>query len=269
MKTALTAPTTFYVALTGNDANDGLTPATAWGTLQGAWHNMKAGYDFADQPVTVQLANGIYRQGLGATGSIVGQSGAGGLIWKGDESNNENVIVSPIPAGNPFSAAFGACYSIHGIAMDSAGVVPAGADLIAVGQFSAVNIRNVTFYNGVGNGHMAIAFHGHITVEQPGYKIKGGGQYHLNVGSCGTIYYTTDGNPGLVSVTTTGQPSFTVFASATDCGVINCQAVAFNGGAEGRTFQVSNCGVITTRNGNPNYFPGMISGTATTGGQYD
>lgn len=274
-RTALAAATTFYVSTTGNNANDGLTALTAWETLQGAWQNMQGGYDFAGNVVTVQLANGIYRGGLNATGPILGLSGAGSLIFKGDMTNNNNVIVSPW-LGNPFAAAYGAMYSIHGIAMDSAGVAPTphnpngGADLISVGQFSAVRIKQVTFHNGVGNGHMAVAFGGNITIDQPGYTIIGGGQYHITAGAGGTIYYDTDGITGLITIQNSHMPTFTAgFACANGCAVINAQGLSFTGGAYGPTYLAKNNGIIDTRNGNPNYFPGMIAGTVASGGQYN
>src|SRR5437868_13802362 len=52
------APTTFYVATNGNDANDGLTLATPWLTFAHAMAVIGGQIDFSGQPNVLQLVAG-------------------------------------------------------------------------------------------------------------------------------------------------------------------------------------------------------------------
>lgn len=266
-RTVLTGPTTFYVSPAGADTNDGLTPATAWKTLQRAWNALQTQYDFGLQIVTVKIADGTYTGGMNGTGVMLSQPGAGGLIFEGNMTTPANVLISPA-AGNPFSAAYGACFTVQGMRLQAA--AGNGADLIVAGQGGWINIGDkMEFGNPGGQGHLVACFGGRIVVLK-GYKILAGGQYHMSAGDGGSIYYNTDGQPGLIACHNPNMPTFAAaFACAINGGIINCQAVTWGGGAYGPTFLAKNNGVISTYNGNPNYFPGMIAGTANTGGQYN
>jgi hypothetical protein len=56
----LTAATTFYVATTGNNANDGRTSATAMLNFQSVINRLYTEYDLNRQTVTIQIAAGTY-----------------------------------------------------------------------------------------------------------------------------------------------------------------------------------------------------------------
>ncbi len=56
----LTENTTFYVATTGNDSNNGFTIGTPWLTLQHAVDYIGQNYDAGDNFITIQIADGTY-----------------------------------------------------------------------------------------------------------------------------------------------------------------------------------------------------------------
>lgn len=272
-RTVLSAPTTFYVSPTGNDANDGLTPSTAKWSLQATWDMLLNSYDLGGRAVTLKLADGSYSNNgaLYAHCALPGQAGANVYV-EGNLSNPAAVYLG-VQSGNPLACAFGGAVTIRGMKLETS-----NADHIVAGQGGHVIVDGALIFGAAGGqGHMVACFGGNITVRGThkvdthyAYKIVGGGQYHMSAGDCGSIYFNTDGQPGLISVYLPSPPAFTAaFACAQNDGVINCQAVAFSGGASCRTYQVKNNAVISTYNGNPNYFPGNVAGIANTGGQYN
>lgn len=62
--------TTFYVAPNGNDANDGLTPTTAFQTGQGAINAIKDRY-ISEDMIKLQFADGVYPNGMLFDGSYI------------------------------------------------------------------------------------------------------------------------------------------------------------------------------------------------------
>jgi hypothetical protein len=75
----LTAPQTYYVnTATGNDANNGLTPTTAFKTLQRA-ANQSTLYNLNGFNVTINVADGIY--GQVQCGMV---NGSGGIYFVGN-----------------------------------------------------------------------------------------------------------------------------------------------------------------------------------------
>src|SRR5262249_18656829 len=60
----LSAAATYYVAPAGNDANNGLSAAAPFATIQHAL-NVVSGLDFNRNPVVIQLADGTYNQTVG------------------------------------------------------------------------------------------------------------------------------------------------------------------------------------------------------------
>jgi hypothetical protein len=61
------------------------------------------------------------------------------------------------------------------------------------------------------------------------------------------------------------------FANAVTTGVIVAPGASFSGaaGASSLIYSATLNGVIETDSGNPNFFPGNVSGTTATGGQYN
>lgn len=88
-RTRLTASTIYYVSTTGSDSNDGLTPATAWATLQHAVDFVANTVDLGGFNLTVQLLTGTYS---GAIQNGV-PDGSGYLIVQGDTVTVSNTVV--------------------------------------------------------------------------------------------------------------------------------------------------------------------------------
>lgn len=141
-RTILTTPTTFYVSTAGSDVTGVGSLANPWFSRSHAYNTLQSKYDLGGQTVTVQLANGVYTDSLQATGPLVGQNGAGGLIFTGNTADATQVVIRPAAlTGYAFSAAFGAQYQVQFFTID---MINSSADGIVVGQKSSINIGFAT-----------------------------------------------------------------------------------------------------------------------------
>lgn len=133
----LSAPLTVYVSTVGNDTTGDGTAGNPYRTRQKAYNNLASNYDLAGFTVTIQLADGIYTDSFQTYGNqIVGQNGAGGIIFNGNSSTPSNVIIRPNNGlGYAYGAAFGASYTIQNQAID---MINSAADGVSVGQKSAI-----------------------------------------------------------------------------------------------------------------------------------
>lgn len=89
LRTVLTANTTFYVATTGSDSNDG-SSGSPWATLQHAFDFIGANIDGAGFNPTIQMADGSY---AGATVSAFAAN-TGRTYILGNASNNAAVTIT-------------------------------------------------------------------------------------------------------------------------------------------------------------------------------
>jgi hypothetical protein len=116
----LTAPRNWYVnGATGNDSNDGMSPGTAFATIQHA-------IDTASQWNLAGFSIGIYVADYTAYApfSCKPAGGAGGIMIQGNPSNPGNVQVGG--AGTAINITAGDQYTINGLHVSSTG--PVGAD---------------------------------------------------------------------------------------------------------------------------------------------
>jgi hypothetical protein len=96
------------------------------------------------------------------------------------------------------------------------------------------------------------------------YTISGNSAAHLQTNYGGEIQYGAS-----VAVTVTGTPAFsTAFANAAVASTINAFLATYSGVATGNYYNVASNAVINTQGGGPTFFPGSITGTSSTGGQY-
>ncbi len=110
---------TFYVALTGNDSNDGRTPATAWRTIQHAATQTYNFYTTNGQPCSISVFSGQYQElcpiklgkyvvleGMGGLGSVwvlpdtTSDKGYGVAKSKDGSTNNANSEVFQMNNGS-------------------------------------------------------------------------------------------------------------------------------------------------------------------------
>jgi hypothetical protein len=198
MKTVLVAPTTFYLnPSTGNDSNDGNTPATAWRTIGGATGNAYNGYDFNGQVVTMQLAPGTYG-GTEISLRPDGLAGAGHWIWRGDPANPWGVAIFASSGHYALAAAGNAAYTLDGVFLYNSAY---NQDLLAIAKGSDVIARNVNFgllLPGPWN-HVSVYKGASYTVPKGSEQwITGGAQTHVY--ASGDVFYETDGNPNLIKI---------------------------------------------------------------------
>lgn len=134
-RTILTAAGNRYIATTGSDSNDGLTPATAWATLQHAMNVVATTLDMAGFPVTANIGAGSFA-GFGAKACV------GGGILQFNGAGSASTTITAGPADGIYN--FGECADINVLAgivlgINSVTFLPAagtpGVAFYAAGQF--------------------------------------------------------------------------------------------------------------------------------------
>jgi hypothetical protein len=256
-RSQLQADLMLYVAPTGSDAaNSGLTAASPLATIQAAWNLLARSYDLNGRTVTIQLADGTYPSGLGASGPLVGQTGPSSVVIKGDSSSATAVVVSK----GGFCAAAGASFTVRNLKVLS----PLTENLIFATSCATINIIGIDF--GATAGFHIAAQGGNVNLLG-NYSISGGAAAHFQVSSPCAICY---GLPQAVTITISGSPSFSYgFASVGNSGCLYIGNMPiFSGSVTGARYSVYGNGVIYTNGSGESYLPGSIAGTKATGGQY-
>lgn len=256
IRIGLTGNTIFYVATTGNNANDGLTPGTAWLTLQNAFNVIASEYDLNGFIATIQILDGTYAEAQSLRPWVGG--GALSVIVQGNVVTPANTVIAGtnsalVASGN------GTGFSVQYLKLSSSlgNCLEAGSNAdIFVGpsvEFGAAPNGSHMFCHECSS--MRIGFN---------YKISGGAASHYQV-----IDATITGAAGL-TMTVTGAPAFSfATASVINCGTIYFSSgVTFSGSATGVRYSVNANGVINIPGGSTTTLPGSSSGTTANGGQY-
>jgi hypothetical protein len=260
----------YYVnPATGNDSNDGKTPATAWQTLGHAYNWIQRSIDFAGYTVTVHCADGTYTTGVTAVGICRGQAGPGSFVFIGNTSNPSNCLVSS--AGVCFYCGSGAKLNIQGFKVTVSGNYSASVACSGAGSEMTLGVMDYgpSGPQGAGNANNQISCGGGASINMvSSYTISGGAAAHIVASANGSISCV-----GL-TISIGGTPNFTVsFANAQENGtlylndILNHQNI-YVGAATGQRYSVMANGVIFTYGAGPNYIPGTIGGSTSTGGQY-
>jgi hypothetical protein len=250
-RTILQANTTFYVATTGNDSNNGLSSGAPWLTIQHAINVLANSYNLNGFNATIQLADGTYSGAVTITQPWVG-GGATNVIINGDSVTPSNVVVSGgVTANGP-----GTCISIQNLEISSIGIIA---------EFGGTVIMNagIVFGSVGGNTHIVASYQGAV-IANNNYTISGGAAVHLETESSSTVLI----NAGL-TVTLTGTPSFSQeFAFAAAGGTITVASVTWSGAATGVRYLANAGGIIYTAGAGSTFLPGNAGGSATNGGIY-
>jgi hypothetical protein len=253
-RTRLTANTTFYVATTGSDANNGLSAATPWLTLQHAYNAIQASYDCNGFAPTISVANGTYTAGLAALGPIVGYPF---VQVTGNVGTPASCFVN-VTNGNCFSAAYGAVLFVNGFKVAATGTSPNGQG-VATGTEGALNYGNMEF-GACGVAHASSTGNGVLTANA-NYTISGSAPAHFSANSLL--------NCSGVTITLTGTPAFSsAFAVAVGIAEVYAPGLTFVGSATGPRYAATLNAVINTNGGGASYFPGNSVGSVATGGLY-
>lgn len=263
VRTRLTSATTFYVATTGNDSNNGLTPGTAFLTLQALANYLYVNYDFGDQPVIIKLADGTY-SGANFPGSFTGQTSSLNITGNSTTPSNVQLISTGFDTST-ISAYNNANITVSYMELSSTGTAYGGYALNA--SNGSIGIGPGIIFGACNVGHMVASFGGLITATNVPYTIAAAAPLHMACQDNGII--NVDGSQiGGVTITVTGSPNFSnAFAQAVSSGSINVLGVTFSGSATGIKFNAALNGVINNFGGGGSGFPGSVAGVTSQGGQ--
>lgn len=255
----LTADATFYVdGAAGSDANDGLAPgAAAFATIQKAI-DTAAGLDLGIHNVTISVADGTY-----APFTLKRCVGAGAVSIVGNLTTPANVHVTS--ADDNVTIVRGenvvTIYTIRGVKLSAAG--GGGRYLLYGSGTTQIRFGNIDF--GAATNHIYCDLGALVrTLSGPdgNYTISAGAARHLWAFWGGLIYISGG------MTTLSGTPAFsTAFAVAGERAGIRSSGT-FSGSATGKRYEVTLNAVINTGGGGAGYYPGNLTGTAASGGEY-
>lgn len=255
----LTSTQNVYVnGTSGNDANDGLTPATSFRTITHAVAVVQ-GYNFNGHSVTINVAPGTYAGviSVGATlnGSISFQVyGVGTVIVTATNTNCFNFSSGAV-------ATIGDGFQLS--ATGSPSLPTSTGCAVLAGFGSTVFLGNVIF--GTCTNIHIVGSGGIITLTKS-YQISGAaGIAHIHTEDGGEVTSFV----GVVA-TVGASLAFATFAECTKLGIIDLPNWSFAGGSgvTGQRYNAALNAIINTGGGGPSFFPGNLAGAVGTGGQY-
>jgi hypothetical protein len=245
---------TYYVdAANGNDANAGLSAGSgnALATIGEALARISR-IDTAGHIVEIQLADGTYAQPA-VTGPM---AGGGDLTIRGNAGNAAAVIIQgTVYTG--ISVSGGARVILRDLTL----ATTAGGSLLSATGRSTVYFTNLRF---------TACSRFHIEASE-GSLVSAIGNYSI-VGGAGAHIYLTTGSlmtQANRTATLTGTPAFSSgFIVVSAVSAYSAWNQTWIGSATGVRYTVSENGVIKTFGKGATHFPGSVSGSAPTGGQY-
>lgn len=267
------ASITYYVSPTGNDANNGLTPATPK-TLQGGINMVNGATLAAGVIVTIQMLDGLYN--LTSQILIPFYFGTGGyVVIQGNLANRIAVVVDDSP-GYTDGALFGfynlGSYSFEfkSFVLNASNSGPFASMIISggrcfIGDNFGIGPSNTTvfhFYISTG-GYLAIA--GNCNRYFCESSVGG----HMRADSRSQIDFIVNGS---FTFDTNGHVlNFGNFIQANALSYVGCFSpntnIPVSGTVTGVRCDVTSNSVYTFFSGNQNtFFPGNTNGTASTGG---
>ncbi len=240
----LTASRNYYIATTGSDANDGLTVGAPWATFAHAHAVIRDTLDFNGWQVTVNVADGAYTETLALNGECTGQVYDSNYAYVGNVATPTSLSITN--ASVCISVWAGARVRVSGFYL-----ISAGGYGLKVWENGRCEFGNLDF------GPCTIgmqAAEGYL-LGVSGCVISGGGDVFA-VAEVGRA--TIDFGSGIYGLS--GPPNFTTaFLNAGDTGCINIYTVVWSGTATGRSYLISNGGVITPATAK-SAIPGNIQG---------
>jgi hypothetical protein len=267
----VTADMTIYVnPTTGNDSNDGLSPSTAFLTIQAAINNVYYVYDWHNHGCTIQLADGTYNYSV-ANGYAANFNGTPfgmepfQLTLQGNAASPGNVIINATNA-NCLQVFGQGTLTVTGVTFTATGTIAGittnqGLGLVA-NNGAWVYINNCHF--GSCGQTQVSCIDGSVVVVQAGAtsNFTGNTQTSLYVAVGGQLWLQG------ATMNVTGLTVSDAFIFAQECGTCNGITATFIGSATGSRYNVFANGVIQTGGGGATYFPGSAAGITGSGGQY-
>lgn len=254
----LTQDTTIYISPTGNDSNDGRTPATALLTGQAAW-NQAMLIDLNNHNLILQFAHGTYTNPIVCAGRPLGIGPSNRITLMGDTSLPAQVIFSTTNA-NCVTSTGGANVAVAGLTLRATGT-PSGQGASSIGTGLLANGGTLFLGSNVIFGQCDFA---HMESFGPG-SILGSGGNSYTINGPASIHMAVAASAYLENVSSavaiTGTPNFSnCFASSASCGVLDAYGVAYSGAATGVRYRVGTNAVIVTYGAAATYFPGNSPG---------
>ena len=243
---------TVFVSTNGSDSNNGLTPSSAFRTIQYAVDYVTTFFmPAAGYSITVLVTNGTYS---GAT--LRRGNGPGFFKLVGNSSYPSNVLLSGT-GGSTLSIIDTAHWLVDGFKLQSSD----GSDGIDCGLNGELEFQNVSFGSGM-SIHL-FAYEGGRIRALSNYTITASANRHLFAATSGSILLAGK------TVTLSNTPNFVWnFALANACGSIQASGATFSGSATGIRYCASINGIFYVSGAGPSFFPGNVAGYTEYGGQY-
>lgn len=246
---------------TGNDNNNGLSPATAVATIQAAV-NRAFQYPPSQYQITIHVADGTY-----ARWNTPSWSGSR-IIIDGNAGSPSSVVINNPSGINVHCCLVQGLNEVqvknvkvqNGGTQGSGGLVAVNGGILKTQNTISGSIADGTVFQGFGGGQVLI---------------EGSHQFS---GNCFAALGANFG--GIIQIANSGSVAFTIttpisvasaFAQVTQQGGIyfNAPSATFSGAAvTGVRYTAGLNGVISTNGGGANFFPGSVAGSTSTGGQY-
>lgn len=255
VRARLGADTSFFVSLSGNDSNTGLTSGTAWQTRQHAYNWLQANVDAGGFKIKLKLADGTYADTVIAVGPVAGQVGP--VIFEGNVGTPTNVVVTS--GATAFGQSGGSFLQLSSMQLGST-----GADVVVLAESAECYIDKIVWGPATGHNHLTATGGGCSVTYLNTETVSGGATSHLNLLAGSTCQL----GAGFAS-TQIGTPAFSgAYAVVSDASKLVANAGAsYSGAATGVRYSVTNNGVIHV-GGGASFFPGNSGGTTATGGLY-
>lgn len=254
----LTAPKTYYVnAATGSDANDGLTVATPFLTVQKAL-TISNTFNMNGFGITINVANGTY------IGPFHGYqiNGTGSISIVGNVASPSAVVfASATGSALIFN---GGPYDVTGVKFTCTGTISGdiGAGLWPVG--GAVSVGACEFGACV-SAHIAASGLAQVNINGP-LTISGAAAVHMDADAQSIILLNALNPPAL---TITGTPNFSsAFIVANDLSVVRGKYSSITGTATGSRYIANTNSIVNSGGMGISYYPGNAAGTLNSGSQY-
>ena len=237
---------------TGSDTNNGLTPTTAFATIQGAVNALIPAYDTAGYAITVNVAPGNYAS------VVIDQAAALKLNFLGNTGNSSLVTVTSPNTQTPcFAVKRGSRINVQGFTLAGVGN---GLDANNLGQ---IEYGYITFAN---QGYNCSAFYLSQLTQLGPVTIGNSCQAHVYSGNQSSINIAF----ATVSFPPTGTVTFgTAFAIANNGTILaNGLTLAYTGNSAGPRYQASFGGRIFVAGAGPNVLPGNSAGSVDASSTY-
>ena len=252
----LTENLNYYVSTTGNNSNNGLTPSTAFATIQAAV-NAARKWRMNGNSIIVNVANGTYSAGADVGGVPMSATEIGSLSFVGNVSSPSSVVVD-VNDGNCFNAKNGAKFRVDGFTLSTT----ASGSCLNATTGGIITHGNVVF------GPCA-ALHKQAT---DGGQVFNSGDYSITGGAIAHIHVTTNGYilTSAATITLVGTPAFSQYFCGVSFAIAQFSAgVTWSGSATGKRFSTHNGGAIRPFTSDRNWLPGTTAGDAYGGGSYE